>query len=110
MGTSLSQLSSSELRRNPMDTTHTVLRQFNEMLERGIIPIIEHELCDDEYLVVSITADNEGLYFTLSEDLETSFSGDIECRGDAYHLPYDPYFDDLDAYLQMISDEITEGT
>ena len=93
---------------------NNLVQQFNEMLERSIIAYIEYELPDNEWLVVNITVtdkqtEQKGILFSLSEDFETHFSGDIVKVGFRYLLPYDEYFDSLDNYLEQIDLEITEG-
>ena len=86
-----------------------IQKQFSEMLDRGTMPLFEFELKDDEYLIVNIDIGNKGIYFNFDDEYKTSFSNDIFKKGDSYLLKFDPYFDDLDYYLEQISNEITEG-
>ena len=93
---------------------NNLVQQFNEMLDRGIIPCMEYQLPDNEWLVVDIQvrdlqSKRKGLVFSLSEDFETSFSDDIENLGGSFLLPYDACFKSLDIYLEQIADEILEG-
>jgi len=83
-----------------------LLEQFNEM---KCMPLFEYALPDDEYLVVNLTADNKGLYFSFDENsLDVSFDGEIEKVGGSYHLPWDDCFG-LDEHLQTIDNNMTEG-
>jgi hypothetical protein len=88
----------------------TIKNQFKTMLESNIIPVFEFEIINDDYLVVDIYLDNKGIGFEFDDqNLPVSFDGEIEKRGDTWLLPFDPFFEDLDHYLQMISENITEG-
>jgi len=93
---------------------NNLVQQFNDMLDRGVIPCMEFKLPDNEWLVVDVTvmdlqSERKGLVFSLSEDFETSFSDDIEILGGNFLLPYDVCFKSLDIYLEQIADEILEG-
>lgn len=93
---------------------NTIINQFESMLDRGIFPILEYKLSNGEYLTVEVTitdrqSKRQGIVFNLSEDLETSFSGNVETFNGNFLLPYDEYFDNLDYYLEEINNEIVEG-
>jgi len=93
---------------------NNLVQQFNDMLDRGVIPCMEYGLGNDEWLVVDIQvmdlqSERKGITFSLSEDFTTYFSGSIEKIGESFLLPYDKYFDSLDSYLEQIADEILEG-
>jgi len=93
---------------------NNLVQQFNDMLDRGVIPCMEYQLPDNEWLVVDmqvmdLQSERKGIVFSLSEDFTTYFSGDIETIGGNFLLPYDEYFESLDSYLEQISDEILEG-
>lgn len=87
-----------------------IKKQFNEMLDRAIIPCFEYELINKDHLVVDLQAGEKGIIFEFDDQsLPVSFDGEIENCGDTWLLPYDPYFEDLDSYLQMIDQNINEG-
>ena len=102
----------------------TLFQQWQDMLSRGIMPIIEQPIKGDggetEHLTVTLTLFVKteepntnrvpyGLYFSGDFEKDVHFSGDIKKHGDMYYLPIDEIFSDLDYYLQMVSDEVTEG-
>ncbi len=102
----------------------TLFKQWQDMLSRGIMPVIEQPIKGDdgeiEYLTVDIllfvkTEEPNtnrvpyGLYFSGNFEKDVHFSGDIQKRGDMYYLPIDDVFSDLDYYLQTVSEEVTEG-
>lgn len=43
---------------------NTIRVQFTEMLQRGVIPYLEYELFDGEFLTVEIQATEKGLEFS----------------------------------------------
>ena len=84
--------------------------QFQEMLTRGIVPVFEFKLSTGEYFTADLSVHDKGVCFEFDEDgLPVSFDGEIKGDGDTYYLPYDEYFDHLDYYLNMISENILEG-
>lgn len=90
----------------------TLIDQFDTMLNSGTMPVMEFELNNGEYLTVDISIDADlGVCFEFDRhDCSTYFSEGIETLGDGiFALPFDPFFTDLDYYLQEISQEITEG-
>ncbi len=88
----------------------TLKTQFQTMLANNIIPVFEFEMSNDEYLVVNIYLDDKGIGFEFDNDnLPVSFDGEIENEGDTWLLPFDECFEELDHYLQMISENITDG-
>lgn len=96
---------------------HTLEVQFEEMLQRGIIPIIETELSNGDYLTVEIGLSYtpkdkfNGIQFSFDQDgKKVHFDGATRKLGDGvYRVPIDCCFDDLDSYLQHIDQDITEG-
>jgi hypothetical protein len=94
-----------------------LLEQYNEMLDRGIIPVMEYDIGGGEYLVVRIgvtdrlNTKHQGILFEFDgEGRGVSFDGEIEAIGNGvYLLPYSEYFTSLDSYLEMISENIIEG-
>lgn len=90
---------------------NTIKQQFEEMLTRGITPLFEIELPENEYLIVNLSINDKGVEFSFdSNDLPVAFDGDIEViNSNRYLLPFDEYTTNLDDYLQTISDNLTEG-
>ncbi|BAV81017.1 hypothetical protein [Vibrio phage RYC] len=93
-------------------------RQWTEMLENNIQPTLEYELKGEDCLIIglAIHLENEGsqripfgVYFSGDFELETWFSGSVKKYDGIHYLPLDEHFDNLDYYLQTISEEITEG-
>ena len=89
----------------------TIKDQFNDMLNRSIIPCFEYEMSNDEYLLVNLQISDKGIEFSFdSDNLDCSFDGEIETiNSNHYVLLFDEYFEDLDYYLQMIDNNIIEG-
>ncbi len=86
--------------------------QFDRMLKSGIIPVIEEQILIDgelDYLTINIDISEKGFIFEFDDRFDVSFGGEIKKIGDCYLLPFDEYFDDIDHYLQMISDNIMDG-
>jgi hypothetical protein len=96
---------------NKVDSMNIIKKQWNEMLNRGTMPLFEVELKDDQYLLVDLALTDEGVEFSFdSEDLPVSFDGDIETiHSNRYLLPFDEYVESLDSYLELISDNLSEG-
>jgi hypothetical protein len=93
---------------------NNLVQQFNEMLDRGIIPCMEYQLPDNEWLVVDmqvmdLQSERKGVVFSLSEDLKPYFSGNVEKIGRDYLIPYDADFDCIDDYIAEINIEVIEG-
>jgi hypothetical protein len=83
--------------------------QFSEMLERGVIPFLEYELFNDEFLTVEIQATEKGLEFSADfNDLHCFFDGQITGSGNFWLLPYDLDFS-LDQHLELIDQNIRDG-
>ena len=88
---------------------NTIQVQFTKMLQRGVIPFLEYELFNDEFLTVEIQATEKGLQFSADfNNLHCFFDGQIVGSGNFWLLPYDDCFS-LDEHLQMIDQNITEG-
>ena len=89
----------------------TIKTQFSEMLTRGIMPVFELEIVNDDYLLISLSINDKGVVFSFDTmELPVSFDGEIEILSDiVFMLPFDNCFDHLDHYLEMISDNINEG-
>lgn len=89
----------------------TIKTQFNDMLARGKMPIMEYQINKDDWLLVTLNYDDQGITFSFdSMEKPVYFDGDVATYNDCYFcIPYDEYFEDLDYYLQAISDNILEG-
>lgn len=95
-----------------MDNIKTAIyNQWQAMLNYGKIPCFEIELSDGDYLIVDIdyTQGNDFISFSFDDSLPVFFDGEIKKHGGNYHVMLDPYFDNLDSYLQLIYDNIIEG-
>ena len=99
-------------------TMKTLNEQFQNMLNRNIMPLFEIEMSNGEYLIVDIELREkegrkgyDGVRFSFDQNnLKTYFDGDTVKLGDGvYLIKYDECFDNLDTYLEMIMDNITEG-
>jgi len=96
---------------------NTIYKQYNEMLDNGILPIMEFELANGEFctVILGITdkqnKEHQGVLFDIenSKCMPVWFDGVIEKVGSVYCLPFDECFDNLDYYLEMISDNVLEG-
>lgn len=88
---------------------NTIKQQFDQMLGRGVIPHLEYELVNGDYLTVEIEATASGLQFSADfNDLPCFFDGQITGVGNFWLLPYDDCFS-LDEHLQLIDQNIREG-
>jgi hypothetical protein len=90
-----------------------ISQEWQAMRERGIMSLFEIELKDEEYLLVDLE-----LYTPLEEirfsfdsmNLPSHFSGNIKEYHDcAFALPITEFDDNLDALLEVIYEEITQG-
>ena len=88
--------------------------QWDSMINRGIMPLLELQTGDSDYLIVDIALsdDNDCLIFSFDKyDLcDTFFSGEIDhVIGNNYQLNIDECFENLDSYLEQINSEMIEG-
>lgn len=84
-------------------------QQFEQIFQRGIIPVIEYELYNGDYLTVEIESTESGLQFSADfNDLPCYFDGQITGSGNFWLLPWDECFS-LDEHLQMIDQNINDG-
>ena len=88
-----------------------IKEQWNEMINRGAMPLFEVELKDNEYLLVNLAIVEEGIEFSFdSNDLPVSFDGDIETiHSNRYLLPFDEYVESIDSYFETILDNLNDG-
>ena len=85
------------------------LAPFESFIARGGLPLFEFELSNDDFLIVNISCNFEGLIFSFDYfGLGHKFSGNVQYVGSCYLLPWDDCFS-LDEHLQTISEEIMEG-
>lgn len=90
---------------------NAIKQQFDAMLKRGVMPYMEYQTSADDWVLVTLSYDDKGVTFSFDSDNKpVSFDGEIVEYNDCFFcLPYDEYSDDLDYYLQMIDQNITEG-
>ena len=89
--------------------------QWQAMLNYGKIPMFEIELSNGDYLIVDIDYKQGGDFISFSfpsfddDSLPVFFDGEIKKHGGEYRVMLDPYFDNLDSYLELIYNNIIEG-
>tara|TARA_R110000796_G_scaffold4252_1_gene16438 strand:+ start:459 stop:770 length:312 start_codon:yes stop_codon:yes gene_type:complete len=90
---------------------NTIKSQFENMLDRGIMPIFELEIIGDEYLLVNLSVSDIGVEFSFdAEGLRTEFDFNIKkIHSNKFVLLFDEYYDDLDSYLELIHENLMEG-
>ena len=88
-----------------------IKEQWNEMINRGVMPLFEVELKDNEYLLVDLAITDKGIEFSFdSNDLPVSFDGDIETiHSNRYLLPFDENVEPIDSYFETILDNLNDG-
>lgn len=93
------------------NTCKTLKDQWDTMINNGRIPMLEYQVSDDEWVTVDIYFRGNCLLFSFDKEpmYDTWFSGEVEKVLDNYQINFDWCFDNLDHYLQMIDQEITEG-
>lgn len=84
--------------------------EWDAMLTRGIMPLFELEIINDEYLLVELAIQSNGIKFSFDSDNKpVSFDGDIEVINDNHYvLPFDNDHT-LNQHLEMIMGNLTEG-
>ena len=89
--------------------------QWQAMLNYGKIPMFEIELSNGDYLIVDIDYKQGDDFISFSfqsfddDSLPVFFDGEIKKHGGEYRVMLDPYFDNLDSYLELIYNNIIEG-
>ncbi|WGH49728.1 hypothetical protein [Alishewanella phage vB_AspM_Slickus01] len=91
--------------------------QWESMIDRNILPLFEFQIGDDSYLMVNLEFSDQGIEFSFDIrdffEPKICFGGDVILpyanRKDVWMLPFDPYFDNVDRYIEQIHSEITEG-
>ena len=103
------------LKQNQIDS---LLEQWDNMITRGVMPLMEYQTGECDYLIVHIQLHHNKrcVWFEFNIDTDQArkawFSGEIErVKGSShlFKLYVDQYNDNLDYYLQQINDEIVEG-
>lgn len=95
-------------------TIERLQNDWQAMLDRGTIPLFEIGVNHaDEYLIVDIEFDSNGLIFTLGIDGDARyFSGNVKQHdggGFIYEFDEPEFLQSLDYYLQEVYQEIVEG-
>lgn len=105
-----------------------IFKQWQDMINKGRVPVMEYKLNNGEWLTVDIglpiitticpitgkqlSSTIAGSYISFSFDqgeYKTYFDGNIKGKNGDYKMPLDEYFDNLDYYLQEIAGNIQEG-
>lgn len=90
-----------------------IQQEWQAMLSSNTMPLFEIELKDSEYLLCDLEffPDLEEIRFCFdSLNLKTWFSGNIRTIHDCkFALPITEYDESLDALLEVVYQEITEG-
>ena len=103
------------LKQNQIDS---MLEQWDNMITRGVMPLMEYQTGECDYLRVNIELPHNKrcMWFEFNIDTDQArkawFSGDVKRVKGSSHLfkvYVDPCFNDLDCYLQQIDQEIVEG-
>lgn len=96
-----------------MNQFDVINQQWNTMLSSGTMPCFEFELKDNEYLLVELELNetNKEIIFSFdSMNLKTWFSGNVKQYHDCkFAIAIDEYTISLDALLELVYEEITEG-
>ena len=93
----------------------TIAYQWNKMIASGLIPVIEYQIGEDDFLQVDVSLVDNGSAILFSFDrrpfptADVWFSGDVIRVLDNFQIVIDEYTDDLDLYLQQVDQEMTEG-
>ena len=88
----------------------TLKQEWQEMLERGIMPVMEFQTSPDDWLLVEIELHEHGLQFTFdSDNKRVAFDEEISVINDnCYRLVFD-MDSTLDQHIQYIHENIVEG-
>ena len=97
-----------------MTSFEIISEQFNEMLARGRLPLMEFQFNEGDYLLVEISLDGDGIDVEFDPDLgEKFFDGIVVEHGLGFTIPTciinEEYHSSLDAWLEFIHDNIVEG-
>ena len=86
-------------------------KQWQSMLDHGIIPMFEIELSNGDYLIVDIEyiQGDDFIGFSFDDSFPVFFDGEIKKHGGEYRVMLDECFDNLNSYLQLIDNNIMDG-
>ena len=96
----------------------TIIDQFNDMLQRGKMPLFEIEIINTDgerdWLIVDIELHEKGIVYRFDDmDLPVWFDGNtvqLNAENNGCQLvPFDEYFTDMHYYLEYIIEDIMEG-
>ena len=91
---------------------NSIRTEWENMISSGIIPVIEYQTGENDWVVVDIqlSDDSQEIEFSFDSDGKTTcFSGDVITINDnRYRITVDPDMS-LDHHLQLINDEMMEG-
>ena len=91
---------------------NSIRTEWEKMISRGIIPVIEYQTCENDYFVVelSLSEDNQEIEFSFdSDNKKTWFSGNVVIINDnRYKIAVDPNMS-LDEHIRLIDQEMMEG-
>ena len=94
------------------NTIATVLEDWDNSMARGKIPYFEFELANDDYLLVHLHFDPNGVEFSFDSDGKPCyFDGDVvTIHENRYKLEWCNMEDwSLDSILEYISENINQG-
>ena len=89
--------------------------QWQKMIASGLLPVIEYQIGEEDYLQVDVSLVDEGSAILFSFDrrpfptADVWFSGDVVPVLDNFQITIDEYTENLDIYLQQIDQEMMEG-
>lgn len=89
-----------------------IKEQFKQMLLRGKMPYFEYQLNNGEFLLCELKVTDKGIEFSFDNfGLKSYFDGEIlgDPMGTHFILPFNSDFENLNSYLEFISDNLTNG-
>ena len=92
---------------------NSIRTEWEKMISSGIIPVIEYQTGENDYLIVDIqlSDDNECFFFSFDKDplCEVYFSGDVSAFSNIYYrYPVNKEMN-IDWHLNAIDQEMNEG-
>lgn len=92
------------------ETLESLKQQAQTAVEKYSGMFAEYELPNEEFLLVHFELCDQGIHIRADFEGIKCFSGNVILTELGFIMPFDPdYFEDLDYYLQSISEEINEG-
>lgn len=94
-----------------LSLVNSIKTQFTEIIKKYSSPLFEIELNTGDYLIANLSINDRGIVFEFDQmDLNVWFDGEItELEHGIYLLPFDPYFGDINHYLDLIYQNIIDG-